>query len=96
MFRRRSANRSRSGLVGTAARTAVVAGTAQSVAGKVARRQARQDAAEAPAPPGPQLPAAPPVDTDRLIEQLRQLGQLHADGILTDEEFATQKARLLA
>jgi hypothetical protein len=81
------------------ARTAVVAGTATAVSGRVARRQnqrwAQQEAPqqqyyeEAP-PAAPQAPAVDP------IEQLRQLGELHQQGVLTDEEFAAQKAKLLA
>jgi hypothetical protein len=85
------------------ARTAVVAGTATAVSNRVSRRQAdrwsQQDAqaygdqpqyAEPPPPPPPA--AAPEADP---IEQLKQLGQLHEQGILTDEEFAAQKAKLL-
>ena len=84
------------------ARTAVVAGTATAVSNRVSRRQAdrwaQQDAqAYGQPPPGygyeqPPAPAEPEADP---IEQLKQLGQLHAQGILTDEEFAAQKARLL-
>jgi hypothetical protein len=81
------------------ARTAVVAGTATAVSNRVSRRQASRWATqEAPAYPEPApgypepAPAAPAADP---IEQLRQLGELHAQGVLTDEEFAAQKARLL-
>jgi Short C-terminal domain len=84
------------------ARTAVVAGTATAVSNRVSRRQAdrwaQQDAQAYPdqpqyaEPPPPPPPAAPEADP---IEQLKQLGQLHAQGILTDEEFAAQKAKLL-
>ena len=81
------------------ARTAAVAGTATAVSNRVSRRQtsrwAQQDAPAYPEPaPGyAEPPAAPGPDP---IEQLRQLGELHAQGVLTDEEFAAQKARLLA
>jgi Short C-terminal domain len=83
------------------ARTAVVAGTATAVSNRVSRRQgqrwAEQDAygyqEPAPAPPAP--PAAPAASAADPIEQLKQLGALHQQGILTDEEFAAQKARLL-
>ncbi len=108
MLRRPVARVGRPGLVGTMARTAVIAGTATAVSGGVARHQqakAQQKAeaqayeqqqamAAAPPPPGTPAPAAagPTPDT---IEQLKQLGELHAQGILTDEEFAAQKARLL-
>jgi hypothetical protein len=80
------------------ARTAVVAGTATAVSGRVARRQQNRWAAqEAPAyqepPPAAPQAAAPAADP---IEQLKELGQLHEQGVLTDEEFAAQKAKLLA
>jgi hypothetical protein len=83
-------------------RTAVVAGTATAVSNRVSRRQANkwseQDAAAAPPPQyaEPQAaapPAAAPQGDD--MEQLRQLGELHAQGILTDEEFAAKKAQIL-
>jgi Short C-terminal domain len=88
------------GLLRGMARTAVVAGTATAVSNRVSRRQgqrwAEQDAYgygyQEPAPPPPQAPAAPAADP---IEQLKQLGALHQQGILTDEEFAAQKAKLL-
>ena len=81
------------GLVRMAARTAVVAGTATAVSGRVARRQAaRYDEPEAqaqqPAPPA----AAQQDDTNA---QLQNLAQLHAQGVLTDEEFAAAKAKAL-
>jgi hypothetical protein len=88
------------GLIRGVARTAVVAGTASSVAGRVNRRQqqkwAQQDAAQAPqqaAPaPAPAAPAAPAADP---IQQLKELGELHQSGVLTDEEFAVQKSKIL-
>jgi Short C-terminal domain len=88
------------GLLRGMARTAVVAGTATAVSNRVSRRQgqrwAEQDAYRyqeaAPPPPAPAAPAAPAVDP---IEQLKQLGALHQQGVLTDEEFAAQKAKLL-
>jgi hypothetical protein len=88
------------------ARTAVVAGTATAVSGRVARRQeeryAAQDAAQAPqvqyveAPPAE--PAAEPAAggmTPEAIEQLKQLAELKDQGILTEEEFTAQKAKIL-
>jgi Short C-terminal domain len=76
------------------ARTAVVAGTATAVSNRVSRRQAsrwaEQDAMDYE--PAPSAPAEAGPDP---IEQLKQLGQLHQQGVLTDEEFAAQKARLL-
>ncbi|HYI20436.1 MAG TPA: SHOCT domain-containing protein [Solirubrobacteraceae bacterium] len=82
------------------ARTAVVAGTATAVSNRVSRRQGerwqRQYEEEAPqqaAPPAPApVAAAPAVDP---IEQLKQLAELKQQGILTDDEFAVQKARIL-
>jgi Short C-terminal domain len=85
------------GLLRGMARTAVVAGTATAVSNRVSRRQsmrwAEQDAAAYPEPGYPEpAPAAPAADP---IAQLRQLGELHEQGVLTDEEFAAQKAKLL-
>jgi Short C-terminal domain len=86
----------------TVARTAVVAGTATAVSGNVARRQAARHApAEpAPAPPPPAAPAPPPAAAPAApaadpMEQLTKLAALKQQGLLTDEEFATQKAKLL-
>ena len=83
------------------ARTAVVAGTATAVSNRVSRRQGERWAAQeqqqweqqqqqmAAAPP----PAAP-AGADPM-EKLRELGQLHESGVLTDEEFAAAKAKIL-
>jgi hypothetical protein len=83
------------------ARTAVVAGTATAVSNRVSRRQANRWAAQgdpaygAPEPePAPAPAQAAPAAPDP-IERLKELGQLHAQGVLTDEEFAAQKAKLL-
>ena len=98
------------GLLRGVARTAVVAGTATAVSNRVSRRQgerwsqqeqaaayqqqyAQPQYAEPQYAPPPQ-PAAPPED-DR-ISALKQLGELHAQGILTDEEFAAEKAKILS
>jgi hypothetical protein len=82
------------------ARTAVVAGTATAVSNRVSRRQAERWAEQAPpqeqygAPPPQQAaPAAPTADP---VEQLKQLGELRDSGVLTEEEFAAQKAKILA
>ena len=87
------------------ARTAVIAGTATAVSGGVARRQqakaqqaadaqAYQDQQVAPAPAA--APAAAPAGgTDDTIAQLKELAALKEQGILTDEEFAAQKAKVL-
>lgn len=89
------------GLLRGIARTAVVAGTASAVSGRVQRRQARRWGQEemqepppeqeaAPPPPAPAAPAADP------IQQLKDLADLKSQGVLTDDEFAAQKARILA
>jgi membrane protease subunit (stomatin/prohibitin family) len=90
-------------LVRMAARTAVVAGTATAVSGRVARRQenkwAEQEAAQQPqyqeAPPQ-QAPPPAATSTDDKLEQLKQLGELKNAGVLTDAEFEAQKAKILA
>jgi hypothetical protein len=86
----------------TMARTAVVAGTATVVAGSVNRHQqqkaAAQGAAQEPEPEPMPMEAAPePAGgmSPDAIEQLKQLAQLKDQGILTDEEFAAQKAKIL-
>ncbi len=85
------------GLVRTVGRTAVIAGTATAVSGRVANRQAEKYAANQPAEPQVQYVEAPPAapSGDDQIEQLEKLGDLHAKGILTDEEFAAKKAQIL-
>jgi hypothetical protein len=101
---RRALGRGRRGpsLLGTAARTAVIAGTATAVSGRVAAAQQPQ---APPVPPAPQVPQArqpeppPPaaaVNVDDLHAQLTKLGELRSAGLLTDDEFAAYKARLLA
>ena len=87
------------GLVRGVARTAVVAGTATAVSNRVSRRQANRWAEQDQQAYQPQAyaqpaPAAPAPDDN--IAKLKELGELHAQGILTDEEFAAQKAKLLA
>ena len=86
------------GLLRGVARTAVVAGTATAVSNRVSRRQSERWAAqEAPpepqAAPAPAAPAAPAAEST--IDQLKELGELKSQGILTEEEFAAQKAKLL-
>jgi hypothetical protein len=96
------------GLIGGIARTAVVAGTATAVSNRVSRRQGNrwaandqqqaeaqayeQQQAYAPPPPPPQPQA--PAGTD-VLTQLQQLGELKSAGVLTEEEFAAQKAKIL-
>ena len=84
------------GLLRGVARTAVVAGTATAVSNRVSRRQANRWSAQNEEYAEPQAPApAQPVLDDRL-DQLKQLGELKASGVLTDAEFEAQKAKLLA
>jgi hypothetical protein len=87
------------GLLRGVARTAVVAGTATAVSNRVSRRQgerwAQQEAAQQQPPP-PAAPAAAAGGGESTIDQLKELGDLKAQGILTEEEFAAQKAKLLA
>jgi hypothetical protein len=84
------------GLVGMAARTAVVAGTATAVSGKVARKQQEKAINEQQAQMAQQAPppAAAPSDDDALVE-IQKLSVLHEQGVLTDEEFSAKKAQLL-
>jgi membrane protease subunit (stomatin/prohibitin family) len=89
------------GLLRMAARTAVVAGTATAVSGRVARRQAAryddQQYAQEPQQyaqePQQYAPAAP--EEDDSTAQLQKLAALHTQGVLTDEEFAAAKAKIL-
>ncbi|WP_460795223.1 SHOCT domain-containing protein [Microbacterium sp. GXF0217] len=112
----------RPGLIGLAARTAVVAGTASAVSGGMARnqqqkaqaqyeqqqyeaaqQQAQIDAAAQaaasqyaqPAPAAPAVPAAPAPAANDMLAQLQQLAALKESGVLSDEEFAAAKAKLL-
>jgi hypothetical protein len=89
------------GLIRGVARTAVVAGTATAVSGRVSRRQSQRWAAQeappppqaAPAPPPAAPPAAPAAEST--IDQLKELGELKSQGVITEEEFTAQKAKLL-
>ncbi|MGW7045341.1 SHOCT domain-containing protein [Streptomyces avermitilis] len=91
------------GLLRGVARTAVVAGTATAVSNRVSRRQqgrwAQQEYQEAPpqAAPAAGPPSAPPADDmSSKIDQLKQLGELKAQGVLTEAEFEEQKRRILS
>jgi hypothetical protein len=120
----------RGGLIGTAARTAVIAGTATAVTGGMRSRSAARDqqaadaaayeqhqqqaqidlaaqqaaaqqaaaqqAAAAAAPAAPAAPATAPSAGGDLMAQLQQLAQLHAQGVLSDDEFTAAKAKLLS
>jgi hypothetical protein len=93
------------GLLRGVVRTAAIAGTATAVSNRVSRRQAQRWSEQGGYVPGrmsyappPQQqyepePAPPAVDP---IQQLAELGELKEKGLLTDEEFAAQKAKLLA
>jgi hypothetical protein len=90
------------GLLRGVARTAVIAGTATSVSNRVSRRQARrwgaEDAQQAYPQQAYQEPApaaAPPAPAADPVSELRELAKLRDDGILTDEEFAEQKRKIL-
>ncbi len=105
------------GLLRGVARTAVVAGTATAVSGRVQRRQAekyasrdaniyaqreqayqqdmyQQQAQQAPPPPPP-APAPAASGEETPADQIARLGELKAQGLLTDEEFAAAKAKVL-
>jgi hypothetical protein len=73
------------GLMRVAARTAVISGTATAVSGRVAQRQMAAAQASAPA-----VPAG-----DASIAKVQELAALHAQGVLSDEEFAAAKAKAL-
>ena len=91
------------GLIRGMARTAVVAGTATAVSNRVSRRQAdrwqrqeyEQEAQYAAPPPAPVSPAAPPSGGANMTAELERLATLRNQGVLTDEEFAAAKAKLL-
>jgi hypothetical protein len=102
------------GLLRGVARTAVVAGTATAVSGRVQRRQAekyatrdaniyaqreqayeQQVSQQAPPPPPPPPQAAAPAPAADPVTLLKELAELKAQGVLTEEEFAAQKARIL-
>ncbi|MFC9472623.1 SHOCT domain-containing protein [Nocardia sp. NPDC055002] len=95
----------RPGLIGTIARTAVVAGTATATSNAVNRRGAQRAAeqqayAQQQAPPPPQQPAPPPPAApsagNDTVAQLGKLAELHSAGALSDAEFAAAKAKLLS
>ena len=94
------------GLLRGLARVGIAAGTWTAVSNGVSRRQAnrwasqdeqryyeQQGRAQAQAAPAPSAPAALPRDA---VQQLKDLADLKAKGILTEEEFAAQKAKILA
>jgi hypothetical protein len=87
------------GLVRTVGRTAVIAGTASAVSGRVQHRQQEKYASQDQAQYEQEMAAAPPpapaAGGPDINAELTQLAQLHDQGILTDEEFAAKKAQIL-
>ena len=97
----------RPGLMGTMARTAVVAGTATAVSGGMRQHAAQKQAAEqppapvpedTPAEPAAQAPAAPAsgMSSADKVAAIKGLGELRDQGLLTEQEFAAEKAKVLA
>ncbi len=92
-------------LIRGVARTAAIAGTATAVSNRVSRRQANRwseqaQQQQAPQPPPAQAyvpppPPPPQASTQDTLAQLRELGELRDAGVLTDQEFAAQKAKIL-
>jgi Short C-terminal domain len=93
------------GLLRAVARTAVVAGTATAVSNRVSRRQAERWQQQGRSPygqqepaygePAPQYEEPPPQPQQDMVQQLKDLADLKDQGILTEEEFTAQKARIL-
>jgi hypothetical protein len=93
------------GLLRGLARTAMIAGTATAVSNRVSRRQAnrwaRQDQQQAPDQPEESAPEPvrpdpqPGGNMDDTLAQLKELGELKSQGVLTEAEFAQQKSRIL-
>jgi hypothetical protein len=86
------------GLIGraatTAARTALITATATKVAARTVPKSGAAPAADPTPPPVEAAPKAAGL-TDEAIARIQKLAEMNKAGILTDEEFATQKARLL-
>jgi Short C-terminal domain len=86
------------GLLRGMARTAVVAGTATTVSNRVSRRQSQRWAAQDAPPQGyaePPAPAPAPAPESR-VDKLKDLAALKQQGVLTEQEFEAEKARILA
>jgi len=75
-----------------AVRTTAVVGTAAVVGGHMANKQAAAAQGQAPAP---EAPTAAPTAAAPDLEQLKELAALRDQGVLTEEEFAAQKAKIL-
>jgi hypothetical protein len=92
------------GLLRGVARVAIASGTATAVSNRVSRRQANRWAQQEepqyyqqqPPPPPPAAPPQAAAPAESTIDQLKELAELKQQGILTEEEFADQKARILA
>jgi hypothetical protein len=87
------------GLIRTAARTAVIAGTATAVSGRVAHRQQERYAQEGYEQQAEDVEAAPPSSTPppqpAYVAELEKLAQLKAQGVITEDEFQSKKRQLL-
>ena len=94
------------GILRTAGRTALVTSVATRTHNRVAAKQNAKWAQQTAAPPPPPAaaapaaapapaPAPPATDTQTLIDQLRQLGELRDAGVLTEAEFEVKKAQIL-
>jgi hypothetical protein len=85
------------GLLRGIARTAVVAGTATSVSNRVSRRQGQRWAAQEAPPqaPAPAPAPAPAAASESRVDQLKDLADLKQQGVLTEQEFEAEKARIL-
>jgi len=88
------------GLLRGVARTAVIAGTATTVSNRVSRRQgqrwAAQDQAAYPEQQYAEPPQAPaPAAGPSRVDQLKEIAALRDQGVLSEEEFAAEKARIL-
>jgi hypothetical protein len=87
------------GLLRGMARVAVVSGTATAVSNRTSRRQsqrwAAQEQAAYPEPQAAPPAAAPAASGESRVDQLKSLGELKAQGVLTDAEFEAEKARIL-
>ena len=83
------------GLIGMAARTAVVAGTATAVSGRVQRRQQNKYAAQDQQAYEQQTAAPAPAGEPEYMAELQQLAELRDQGILSPDEFEAKKKQIL-
>jgi len=94
-FRRPLARRPVANLLGMAARTAVVAGTASAVTGAVRRHNRREEPVQQQFPVQQQEAPRQTGITEEQIGRLERLAELRKAGVLSEEEFAAQKASIL-